>query len=103
MSSADDRQLARFVAGLPADDRALANAIAARALDRAIVVDVLLDTLAGPIAATRLTAARRVARMSGVAPRVAARLRIMALADDDDRVRAACRAALAAHGLALLG
>lgn len=100
MSFADaDREVARFVAGLPVDGPTLAAALVARALDRLVVCEVLLAALASPVARTRLVAARRSVRMSWLAPPVAALLARMAVEDDDGAVRDACRAALRAHGV----
>ena len=99
MSFADaDRQVARFVAGLPVDAEALAAALAARSLDRVVVSEALLAGLAGPAARMRLATARRSARMAWLTPRVAALLARMAVEDDDEDVQDACRAALRTHG-----
>jgi hypothetical protein len=104
VSTADDkRAIERFIAGLATDEQALADALWARAVDRAIVVDALLDALAGRERATRLTAARRVTGMASVAAAVAARLMLLAVEDDDPGVRDACADALRAHGLRVPG
>jgi hypothetical protein len=99
----DKRAVERFIAGLAADERALAAAISARAVDRAIVVEALLGALGCPVAATRLSAAQRVARMACIAPPVTARLASIAVEDGDGTVRAACAAALHDHGLPMPG
>lgn len=96
----DDREVARFVAGLPTDESALTRAILARAVDRAIVVGMLLGGLDAADGATRLATARRIARMPRIAPLVAARLARGEHEDDDGAVRAACVAALRAHARA---
>ena len=65
MSSQDDiRAIDRFVAGLPVDHEELATALAARAIDRAIVVDAMLFALESDEDAVRLRAAKRSARMA---------------------------------------
>ena len=104
MSTAVDKQtLERFIAGLPTDEPALAAAVSAQAVARAIVIDVLLDLLASSASATRLAAARRIVGMASVAPNVAARLELIAIEDDDPRVRAQCTDALRAHRLPVRG
>lgn len=97
------RALERLVAGAATDADELAAAVSAQAVDRAIVVTLLLDALGDSEAAVRRRAAMRVARMAEVAPRVAAGLEVMALTDADEDARAACRAALRAHRLQVPG
>jgi hypothetical protein len=104
MSSEEDRKaLQRFVAGAPVEADALAQAITARAVDRAVVVEALMKGLDAPEAATRRRVAQRIARMSGLDERVGARLGVLAGTDDDERVRAAASATLQAHGLPVPG
>lgn len=102
MSTNDDRRaIERFVAGLPVDASDLATAITARAVDRTIVIQALLNGLSSPEPVVRLRAAERVAEMPDVAPPVAARLALIAATDEDRRAREASAAALRAHGLAV--
>jgi hypothetical protein len=96
-SDADRRALERFVAGLPVDPDALARAVTAKAVDRAIVMNALLNALVSPEPAVRRRAARRVERMPDVDPQVLARLAAMAEHDADERTRATCAQALSAH------
>lgn len=104
MSVEDDRRaLDRFVAGLPVDPDALAIAITAKAVDRTIVVDALLKGLADPTAAVRRRTALRIGRMPEADPRLAARLGVLADADDDPGTREASAASLRAHGLPVPG
>jgi hypothetical protein len=84
----------------PAGEAALAAAIAAGALDHAVVVRALLDLLDRPQATLRLRSAERIARMAGVAAPVVDALARSAAGDVDLRVRAAAARALRAHGLA---
>ncbi|MDX6720581.1 MAG: hypothetical protein QOJ63_2835 [Solirubrobacteraceae bacterium] len=97
------RALERFVAGAASDAGELAAPMSAQAVERAIIVTVLLDALASPDTAIRRRTAMRVARMAEVAPLVATRLEVMALTDADEDVRAACRDALRAHRLRVPG
>lgn len=104
MSTDDDkRAVERFVAGLhvPPDD--IAEAIAARAIDRTLANESLLLGLADDEAIVRIRSARRIARMDGVAPGIEAQLRLMAATDVDLRTRRACGEALRAHGRAESG
>jgi hypothetical protein len=104
VSSADnDRAILRFVAGVSVDEDALAEAIAARAVDRAAVVEALVGALLSPEATARLRAAERVARMEDVAREVADVLTRIAVADIDRHVRAAASTALRTHDEPLPG
>src|SRR5690348_11454947 len=93
----DERAIDRFIAGAPVDADALASAITAKAFDRAVVIESLLQGLAAPEPVVRRRAAERIARMPDVDGRVEVELRRLAEQDDNERVRAACAAALAAH------
>lgn len=98
MDSADrDRALHRFVAGLPVDEDALADAVAARAVKATIVVNAMLLGLEDDAPVVRMRAARRVAELVELPPRLAARLRQLGATDADLRVREAAEAALRAH------
>lgn len=98
MSTEDDRRaIERFVAGAPVDAATLATAITARAVDREIVVEALLKGLASPEAVVRRRAAERAARLPDLAPRVAARLEVLAVHDEDGRTREASAIALRTH------
>lgn len=94
----DDRSIDRFVAGLPVDEDALADAITARGIERTIVVEALVGALESTEATARLRAAERVARMEDVAEPVARALTRIAGGDVDLDVRAAAAAALRTHG-----
>ncbi len=98
MDSTDgDRAIDRFVAGLPVDGDELSLAVSARAVDAKIVVDALLCGLENDSPVARLHAAKRVARMIELAPRLEVRLRQLAATDGDRRVRARASAVLRAH------
>jgi hypothetical protein len=97
-SAHDNRTLQRFVAGLPVGNDELAEAVAARAVGRAIVIDALLSGLADAEPAARRSTAERIGRMAMIVPEVAARLRVNAVADRDADVRTASAAALRKHG-----
>ena len=97
------RALERFVAGLPVDADALATAITTKAVDRAIVVEALLNGLAHPEPAVRRRAARRIASMRDLDERVAARLAVLVETDEDERSREAIAAALRKHRLEVPG
>lgn len=99
MTSEDRKAIDRFVAGLPVDADALATAIAGKALDRAVVIEALAKGLADEAAVVRRRTALRIGRMPELAPRLAARLTVLAGSDDDVRAREAGAAALRAHGL----
>lgn len=102
MSSEEDRRaLERFVAGLPVEADALAHGITARAVERSIVVEAVVNGLsdADPVARRRL--AQRTARMPELDPRIASRLAVLAGVDDDEQVREASAEALRVHGLEL--
>lgn len=100
MSSRDDeRALQRYVAGLDVDEDRLAPAVTARAVERSIVAEALIDALAAAEATVRLRAAERAARMAEPVPRVVAALTLTAGTDVDRRVRAAAEHALRTHGL----
>jgi hypothetical protein len=102
MSEDDDRRaLERYVAGLPVDPDALAHAVAARAVERAIVVEALEKGLAAPDPATRLSIALRLRGMHELDPALAARLAVMTDQDDDERVRSAATETLREHGIAM--
>jgi hypothetical protein len=104
MSAEDDRRVTdRFVAGLSVDADELAEAIAARAIDRAVVVEVVLKGLEDDHPAIRRRTATRIARMPDLDPSVAARLTVLAGTDPDSDVREAGTAALRAHGLQVPG
>jgi hypothetical protein len=104
MDRADrDHALDRFVAGLPVDEEELSTAVAASAVDAAIVVDALLRGLEDESPVIRARAAHRVERMIDIAPRLEARLRQLAADDDDVRTRERAAAALRAHALAVPG
>jgi hypothetical protein len=98
MSADEDRRAQqRFVAGLPVAPDALATAIAARALDRAVINEALLRNLGSDDALVRRRTAERVARMAGLGDSVAGRLAILAETDPDERTRVAASEALRAH------
>jgi hypothetical protein len=98
MSSPEDRAaLRRYVAGLDVEPDALATAITADAVDHAAVEDALLLALGAAEPVARLRAARRIARLPELPPRVLARLRVLIEHDGDPRVSAAAATALAAH------
>lgn len=100
MTSRDDeRALQRYVAGLDVDEDDLVPAVTARAVDRSIVADALIDALSAPESTVRLRAAERAARMAEPVPRVVAALTLAASTDVDLRVRAAAEHALRTHGL----
>lgn len=86
------------MAGLPVDEDALAKAVTAKALDRTIVIEALLQGLDSPEPVVRRRAAERVTRMPYAAPQVAARLNYLAIEDADAGVRNASAEALRAHG-----
>jgi transposase InsO family protein len=93
----DRRALQRFVAGLEVEADALATAIAAEAMDRAIVDEALLRGLSSDDAVVRRRTARRIARMTDVGDAVAGRLAIIAETDADERTRETAAAALQAQ------
>lgn len=98
MDSADrDRALDRFVAGMRVDEDDLADAVAARAVDVALIVDALLLGLNNDAAEIRLRAAKRIARLVALPPRLEERLHDLAAKDPNRHVRAAAEAALLAH------
>lgn len=99
----DRRALERYVAGLPADPEALAHAVTARALERAVVVEALLEGLRSEDAGRRLRTAHRLLRMRDLDPALSARLGVLVDQDADARVRAQSAEALRAHGLPVPG
>jgi hypothetical protein len=103
MSEDHRRALQRFVAGLDVDADALAAAITARALEETVVDEALLQNLGSDEAVVQRRAARRIARMDAVGPRVAARLAVIAGTQPDETTRAAAAEALRAHGLPVPG
>ena len=99
MSTDDDRRtIDRFVAGLPVDADSLATAITAKAVDRTVVIEALLKGLASSEPVVRRRSAQRIQRIPDLAPRVAARLTVLAGTDEDAEARAASAAALRSHG-----
>lgn len=92
-----DRALDRFVAGMPVDEDDLADAVAARTVDVALIVDALLLGLDDDAAEIRLRAAERIARLVALPPRLQARLHRLAATDTNRHVRAAAEATLLAH------
>lgn len=102
-SDEDRRAIDRFIAGAPVRSDALANAIAAKAVDRSIVVEALLEGLHDAEPVVRRRTALRIGRMPEADARLAARLTVLAGSDDDAACREASAAALRAHGLAVPG
>ena len=104
MSSEEDRgAIDRFVAGAAVDANALAAAITANAVDRTVVVEALLKGLEDPEPLVRRRTALRIAGMPEIDNRLAARLAVTALSDDDDGCRHGAAAALRSHALPVPG
>lgn len=104
MDSTDrERALDRFVVGLPVDEGDLVDAVAARAVDAALVVDALLIGLGDSGSAVRMRTAMRIEMLSVLPSRLEARLRQLAASDPSRGVRDAAEAALLAHQDSLEG
>ncbi len=98
MPGRKSRATDQFLAGLPNDQAALAEAIGSHNPDQDDDITrgrllALFDTKS----AVRLRVARRLLRAKDITPPVAQRLQVLAADDSDHRVRSAAQEALDAH------